>query len=220
MDSNVSTDTRPSASFKGETLQIARENRCQNGLQAAPSRPPSGIHLKCRDKTLEKTLTKKGPRQRLPATTWQAALSRSSNPPMSSKDHPVTLFPSCLSLPVCKRNSDHTPSNPHQQGPAQCWHDTMTMDKHLLPILHLMDAVWPGDTHRSSTFEAASFCSGGLFFTGVVCEHSFVAKKLPSYCSESKDKATVKITPHFDSSQIITINDPFPLLSCMLINMI
>lgn len=164
MDSNVSTDTRPSASFKGETLQIARENRCQNGLQAAPSRPPSGIHLRCRDKTLEKTLTKKGPRQCLPATTWQAALSRSSNPPMSPKDHPVTLFPRCLSLPVCKRNSDHTPSNPHQQGPAQCWHDTMTMDKHLLPILHLINGCCVARGHTQEQY----FRGCLLLFWGVV----------------------------------------------------
>lgn len=61
---------------------------------------------------------------------------------------------------------------------------------------------------------------GGLFFTSVVCEHSFVAKKLPSHCSESKDKAAVKITPYFDSSQIITTNDPFSSLSHMLINVV
>lgn len=93
MDSNVSTYTRPRAAFKGETLQIARENHCQNRLQAAPSRPPSGIHLRYRDKTLEKTLVKRALRQRLPATTWQALLSRSSNPPISPKDYPMTLFP-------------------------------------------------------------------------------------------------------------------------------
>lgn len=102
MDSNVSTDTRPSAAFKEETLQIARENPCQNHLQAAPSHPPSGIHLRCRDETLKKTLAKRGLRQRLPATTWQTSLSRSSNPPMSPKGHSMTLFPpppGCLSLP-------------------------------------------------------------------------------------------------------------------------
>lgn len=60
MDSNVSTDTRPSAAFKGETLQIAQKNYCQNGLQAAPSRTPSGIHLRWRNETLEKTLAKRG----------------------------------------------------------------------------------------------------------------------------------------------------------------
>lgn len=75
-------------------------------------------------------------------------------------------------------------------------------------------------TCRSGALEAASSSSGGLFFTGVVCEQSFVAKKLPSYCSESKDKATVKITLYFDSSQIVTINDPFSPLSCMLINVV
>lgn len=75
-------------------------------------------------------------------------------------------------------------------------------------------------TQGAGLFKAASFYSGGLFFTGVVCEHSFVAKKLSSYCSESKDKATIKITPYFDSSQIVTINDPFSLLSCVLINVI
>lgn len=66
------------------------------------------------------------------ATTWQAALGKSSNPPISPKDHPVMLFTSCLSLPFCQRNCDHTPGNPHQQGPGQCWHDPMSMDEHLL----------------------------------------------------------------------------------------
>lgn len=102
-------------------------------LGAAPSHPPSAIHLRCRDKTLEKTLTKKGLRQRLPAATWQAEPSRSSNPPMSPADHPVMLLPSCLSLPFCQRNLDHTPC---QQGPGQCWHDTMTMDTYLLSSGH------------------------------------------------------------------------------------
>lgn len=74
-------------------------------------------------------------------------------------------------------------------------------------MLHLINGQ--GAHTGSSAFEAASFFPGGLFFTGVVCEHSFVAKKLSSFCSESKDKATVKITPYFDSSQIVTINDPF-----------
>lgn len=133
MDSNVSTDTRPSAAFKGETLQIARENPCQNHLQAAPSHPPSGIHLRCRDETLEKTLAKRGLRQRLPATTWQASLSRSSNPPMSPKGHSMMLFPppGCLSLPICKRDSDHIPSNAPQGGLGQHLHGTTTIGKRL-----------------------------------------------------------------------------------------
>lgn len=152
MDSNVSTDTRPSAAFKGEMLQIAGENHCQNRLQAAPACSPSGIHLRCRDETLEKTLAKRGLRQHLPATTWQVSPSTSSNSPMSPKGHPMTLFPrpGCLSLPICKKDSECNPSNSPQRGPGQGWHSTTTMGKHLpsgetFPT-SLMDMVWPGDT--------------------------------------------------------------------------
>lgn len=225
MDSNVSTDTRPSAAFKGETLQIARENPCQNHLQAAPSHPPSGIHLRCRDETLEKTLAKRGLRQRLPATTWQASLSRSSNPPMSPKGHSMMLFPpQAASVYPSAKGTVIISQATHPRGD---WGSTCMAPRPSASACHPVTRspsnlqMWRGQgTHESGALEATSSSSGELFFTGVVCEHSFVAKKLPSYCSESKDKATVKITPYFDSSQIVTINDPFSLLSCMLVNVV
>lgn len=128
MDSNVSTDTRPSASFQGEMLQTAGESCCQNssGQLLPPSFcNPSQTQGQDPAEDLDQERAEAVPASCLMASSTQ----QSSNPPMLPKDHPLTLFPSCLSLPFCQRNHDHTP---HQQRTGQCWHDTMTMDQQLL----------------------------------------------------------------------------------------
>lgn len=153
MDSNVSTDTRPSAAFKGETLQIAQENHCQNHLQAAPSCPPSGIHLRCRDKTLEKILAESGQRQCLPATTGQV-FSRSSTPPMPPKGHPHDALPlqAASIYPSAEATAIISQATQPKGAAGQCSHGPTTMGRCLPPSeifsTQFLAAAGPGDTQE------------------------------------------------------------------------